>query len=373
MSFRSGLLWKVALVLVLLTIPFSLSAAAGRSVKIGVAGPMTGSAAFDGKMIARGAALALEQFKSAGKLARYNVQMVVEDDKSDPKEAAAIANKFVGDNDLMAVVGNYNSSCTLAAAPILTKAGITQISPGSSSPRITGFSDYLFRTQLTDAANGMAVAEWAAESGFKKAAIIYENSDYGKGLQEVYAAAFPKQGRQIVATETYLSGQTSDFTATLTKVKAAGADVLLLGSLYNEGALIGKQAKQLGLRLTAFGAGLNTEAFTQLGKDAVEGWHVVGAIDFDSSDPKIQAFVQAFKKKYGDELDPYAAQSYDAAMLLLAALDKVGPDRAKIQQFVFKVKAFPGITGQIEFVKGDVLTKPTRYLVKNGKLISVQK
>jgi len=135
-------------------------------IKIGVGCPITGTAAFDGQMIRDGAIMAVEAYK--GKI--KNVELAIEDDKSEPKEGAAIANKFAGDKAILGVVGHYNSSVTLAAAPILTKATITQISPGSSSPKITGFSNFLFRTQPTDALSAVSIVNWASQLGYKKAA-----------------------------------------------------------------------------------------------------------------------------------------------------------------------------------------------------------
>ncbi len=343
-------------------------------VKIGIAQPLTGSCANDGQMSRDGALLALEHSKARSELAGYKIELVIEDDKSDPKDAAAIANKFAGDDKILAVIGNYNSSCTLAAAPILTKAGIPQISTGSSSPKITGFSKYLFRTQPTDALVGANIVQWASELGFKKAAIIYENSDFGKGLQHVYHELWPKDGREIVADESYLPGSTTDFTPILTKVKSSGADVVLLGSLYNEAALMGKQAKQIGLNITFFGdSSQHTNALLELGKENVEGWHVVGCLDPASKDPQAVKFFNDFQQKFGRQPNTFAAQAYDAMMLVLEGLAKNGPDRAKLQEFLFTVKDFPGVTGKLTFKDGDVEKKLFRFVVKNGQFVAVEK
>ncbi|MFZ5633907.1 MAG: ABC transporter substrate-binding protein [Bacillota bacterium] len=343
-------------------------------VKIGVAQPLTGSAANDGKMSRDGAALALEHAKGRSELAGYKIELISEDDKSDPKDAAAIANKFAGDDKVLAVIGNYNSSCTLAAAPILTKAGIPQISTGSSSPKITGYSKFLFRTQPTDALVGANIVNWASELGFKKAAVIYENSDFGKGLHELYKELWPKDGRVIVAEESYLPGSTTDFTPILTKVKSAGADVVLLGSLYNEAALMGKQSRQVGLAITYFGdSSQHTNALIDLGKENVGGWHVIGCLDPTAKDEKATKFFSDFKQKYGNDPNTFAAQAYDAMMLVLEGLAKNGPDRAKLQEYLFTVKDYPGITGKLTFKNGDVDKKLFRFVVKDGKFVAVEK
>lgn len=343
-------------------------------VRIGVAQPLTGPSANDGKMSRDGAALALEHAKGRSELAGYKIELVSEDDKSDPKDAAAIANKFAGDDKVLAVVGNYNSSCSLAAAPILTKAGIPQIATGSSSPKITGFSKFLFRTQPTDALIGANIVSWASEKGYKKAAVIYENSDFGKGLQHLYKELWPKDGRVIVAEESYLPGSTTDFTPILTKVKSAGAEVILLGSLYNEAALMGKQSRQVGLNVPFFGdSSQHTNALLDLGKENVEGWNVIGCLDPTAKDQQSAKFFSDFKQKYGCEPNTFAAQAYDAMMLVLDGLAKNGPDRAKLQEYLFNTKDYPGITGKLTFKSGDVEKKLFRFVVKDGKFVAVEK
>ena len=336
-------------------------------IKIGVGCPITGTAAFDGQMIRDGAIFAVDAYK--GKI--KNVELVIEDDKSEPKEGAAIANKFAGDKEIIGVVGHYNSSVTLAAAPILTKGGITQISPGSSSPKITGFSKYLFRTQPTDALSAVSIVEWASKLGFKKAAVIYEETDFGHGLAHEYEILWPKDGRQIVLKESYQSGKTVDFSAILTKVKNSGADVALMGCLYNEGALIAKQSKQLGMQLPFFGEDSQiSKAFLDLGGPAVEAWRSVGAYDPKAKNPLNQEFVKAFTAKFNKEPNSFAAQSYDATALILEGIIQKGADRAKVHDYVFNVKDFPGVSGKTSFVNGDASKQMAHFIVKDGAWVS---
>ncbi len=347
---------------------------AAETVVIGGALPLTGPSANDGQMARDGAALALEHAKAKPELKKYSIEFTCEDDRSDPKEAAAIANKFSGDNKVMAVIGDYNSSCTLAGAPILTKVSITQISPGSSSPKITGFSKYLFRTQPTDELVGANIVNWAKELGFKKAAVVYENSDFGKGLQGLYEKLWPGEGRTIVADESYLPGSTLDFTPILTKIKSTGAQAVLMGSLYNEAALMGKQAKTLRLTAVFFGdTSQHTNALIELGKENVEGFHVVGAMDPNAKDPRTAKFLKDFESKYGHAPNTFAAQAYDAMLLIVEGLAKAGANRDKLQSYIASVKGFPGVTGKLTFKDGDVEKKLFRFIVEKGKFKPVTK
>ena len=343
-------------------------------VKIGIALPLTGPVAHDGNNVKNGALLALEHNKGRPELQKYNIEFVSEDDKSDPKDAAAIANKFAGDPGIYVVLGKYNSSCTLAVAPILTKAKIVQFSPGSSSPKITGFSPYLFRNQCTDELVGQNVVDWATELKFKKFAVVYENSDFGKGLEHVYQVNVPKKGGTILASESYMPGSTLDFSPIITKIKSAGAQAVLLGSLYNDAALIGKQAKQLRLTIPFFGdTSISTENLLDLARDAVEGWRCFNAMDPNSKDPLAAGFFKDYRTKYGEEPNLWAAQAYDAMLIFFAALEKYGPDREKMRTFLDTVKDFPGVTGKSTFKNGDVQKTIFRFIVKNGKFARVVK
>lgn len=337
------------------------------TVKIGIAQPLTGASANDGTMSRDGALLALEKMSSNPALSKYNIVILEEDDKSDPKDATAIANKWSGDKSVLAIIGNYNSSCTLAGASVFTSAGIPQIATGSSSPTITGHSPYLFRTQPTDALVGKNIVEWASLLGFKKAAIIYENSDYGKGLGNLYKEMWEGE---IIAEESFIPGSTTDFTPILTKVKNGGAECVLLGSLYNEASLMAKQAKQIGLDTVFFGdSSLHTNALIELGKENVENFHVIGALNTESKDEKISNFVNDFNTKFGRKPNTFASQAYDAMALVLDGLAEVGPDRDAIKDYLTNLKAYPGVTGELSFVKGDVQKDLFRYVVKNGVFV----
>lgn len=372
---RNRMMIMVA-VFTVICLSFTLpSFAQNKTVKIGLAHPITGPSSNDGQMARDGAILALEMAKSKPEFKAYELVSISEDDKSDPKDAAAIANKYAGDPEIFAVIGNYNSSCTLAAAAILTKAGIVQISPGSSSPKITGYSKYLLRTNPTDKIVGANIVKWAKDMGFKKIAVVYESSDFGKGLQHIYMDSWPGQdGYEIVANETYLPGSTLDLTPILTKIKQSKAEAVLLGSLYNEASLIAKQAKQLRVNVPFFGdVSQHTNALLELGGKSVEGWRVVGAMDATSKDELTVIFLQNFQKRFGRAPNTFAAQAYDAMNIILAGLVKNGPDREKLADYVNTVKNFPGVTGKLTFDKGDVDKQLFRFVVADGAFKQVQK
>lgn len=349
---------------------------APEKLKIGFAGPLTGPCAQDGESMKKGAALAVELVNKAGGIDGKQVEIVFEDDKSDPKEAASVANKYASDKDLLAVIGHYNSSCTLAGAPIYNKAGIVEISGGSSSPAVTQAGPYTFRTITTDAFQGQYLINWAAkDEGFKKIAIVFENTDYGRGLVDIIKAEAPKLGADIVAEEAYILGQTKDFSSIVTKIKNAKPDAIIIGGLYNETALLAKQAARSGLKVPIMGVdGIYSDALIELGGDAVNGVMLTGFFHKSSSSKETQDFIAAYTAKYNEDPGTYAAYTYDAANIVLQAMKNGAKDRKSVMDYLTTLKDFKGATGITSFDEnGDCIKEPLKLIVKDGKFDIYQK
>lgn len=339
-------------------------------IKIGSVGPLTGTSAQDGIAMKNAALLAADLVNKAGGISGKQIEVVFEDDKSDPKEAAAVANKFASDKDIIAVVGHYNSSCTLAGAPIYNKAGVTEISGGSSSPAVTDAGPCTFRTITTDAFQGRYVMGWAVkEEGFKKIAVVYENTDYGRGIDTVIKAEAANLGATVVAEEAYIMGQTKDFSSMVTKLKSIKPDVIIIGGLYNEAALFAKQAKRSGLDTPLMGVdGLYTEPLIQLGGDAVEGLRLIGFYHEQNSSKETQDFINAYKAKFNEVPGTYAAYAFDAANIVIEALKNGAKDRKGVVDYLTTLKNFKGVTGVTSFDQnGDCIKEPIKLIVKGGK------
>ncbi|MEW6266215.1 MAG: ABC transporter substrate-binding protein [Thermodesulfobacteriota bacterium] len=337
---------------------------------IAVAGPLTGTSAQDGNAIKNGAALAADLINKKGGVKGQNIQIVAEDDRSDPKEAANVANKLANDKKVLAVIGHFNSSCTLAGAPIYNRAKVVEISAGSTSPAVSQAGPYTFRVIVTDAFQGDFVARWMVkEEGLKKIAILYENDDYGVGLKDVMTKKIAANGGQVAGLESYYLGETKDFTPYITKLKAVNPDAVFIAGLYNEAALIAKQAADVGWNPALFGVdGIYSTALVDLGGKAVEGTRVAGFFHPALADPVVQQFVQDFKAKYNKEPGTYEAFGYDAMLVLAAALEKGGTNREAVKNCLTTLKGLKGVTGLNSFDEnGDVVKDPYKLIVRGGK------
>lgn len=351
------------------------AAASGGTIKIGASFPLTGTVAADGKYIVDAIKFAVEQCNQAGGINGRKVEVVAEDDESDPSSAAAIANKFAENNDIMAVVTSYNSSCALAQVPVYKEAGLPAVSPVSTSPDLTGASDYFFRTCASDAYVGKLGADYCSDLGWKKVALLYEQDDYGLGISKKFEEESKSLGLDIAYTGTFVYGETKDFSTILTSVKSAGVDGIFICGLVTETVLIANQADTLGVGdVPIAGAdGLYSPALVSEGGAAVEGVYTLGAFTPDNQDETVQKFVKAYKEKYGEEPSNWAALAYDATNVILEAMKTCQTiDRESIKNAITGIN-YTGVTGLNKFVKGDVEKEYLKFIVQNGKFEIYQK
>ena len=348
--------------------------AAAAPFKIGVAGPMTGQYATYGASHKAGAELAMEELNAAGGVNGGEVSLSIGDDLGDPKEAVLVAQKFIDDSELVVVDGHQFSGATIAAAGKYQPAGLTMITPSATQPDITDMGDFIWRICMTDAVQGKGLADYSvATLGLKNVAIMYDNSDYGRGLADAYDAGIKAAGGTIVEKQQYSTGDT-DFKAQLTKIKGASPDLIFLSGYYPEGSKIAQQAKELGMDVQMLGSdGYASDELPKLGGAAVEGMLVSTFFDYTKDDPAVQKFVEAYKAKYkGANPDWFVANSYDVVMLAAAAATKAGSnDRTAINDALGSIGTYQGISGPITFDEnGDVIKPLSIVIVENGGLVT---
>jgi branched-chain amino acid transport system substrate-binding protein len=370
----------LALVAALLVIAGCGSKSSGSSgssaavFKVGVAGPMTGQYATYGASHKAGAQIAIDELNAAGGVNGGKAEMVLGDDLGDPQQAVLVAQKFIGDKSLVVVDGHQFSGATIAAGAKYQAAGLPMISPSATNPDITDLGSFIWRICMTDAVQGAGLAKYSVDTlGKKQIAVIYDNSDYGRGLADAYASGVTSGGGTIVAKQQYATGDT-DFKAQLTKIKAANPDLLFMSGYYPEGSKIAQQARELGMTVQLLGSdGYASDQLPKLGGAAVNGMLVSTFFDYTKQDPAVQKFVAAYKAKYaGANPDWFAANSYDVVMLAAAAAKKAGKnDRTAINDALGSLGTYQGISGPITFDKnGDVQKPLSIVVVKDGQLVT---
>jgi len=347
------------------------AAPADGKVKIGTFGPLTGNVASYGISTKNGVEIAVEEFNAKGGL---QVELISEDTRGDQTEAANSVTKLIDQDNVVAIVGGVISSETMTGGPIANEAKVVMISSSSTAAGIPEIGDYIFRNCLSDEVQAVQLAEYAVdEMGLKNFAILYTNNDYGLSLKNAFEAK-AKEIANVVDVETYNDGE-SDFRAQLTKIKSFNPDALYIAGYYTEAAKIAQQAKDQGLNVQLLGAdGFFSPKLIELGGDSVEGSVFTAGFFPDDPSENVQNFVKAYVDKFGSEPDMFAAQAYDAACILLTALEKTnGAGGEALLNAMKETKDFPGITGNTSFTDvGDCVKDILILQVKDGKFAKIR-
>jgi branched-chain amino acid transport system substrate-binding protein len=322
--------------------------AQSKQVILGISVPITGDEAQYGLDIRQGAELAIEQSNQQNVVPGLTFVGVVEDSRSDPKEAANVAQKFAARGDVLAVVGDFSSTPCLAAAPIYQRNGIIMMTPTASHPDITKTGDYIFRDTPIAAGEVGAVTDWAAELGAKRVGVIGRNDDYGRAYAEIFRANSVKFGANVLSVDFINPGE-QDFKPLITGLRARTPDTVMLALFQVEAALLFQQARDMNFHPTFMsGAGLFNPQLLELAGQAANGLLLVSAYFPGSSNPQVRAFVPAFQAKYGKVPSKFSAQAYDAARLIIDAIRRSGTtDRVKVRAALAETKNFHGVVGDI--------------------------
>jgi branched-chain amino acid transport system substrate-binding protein len=323
---------------------------AGNTIRIGVFMSLTGSTANFGISSVNGIKMAADEINAQGGINGKQIELLVQDDRSDASEAATIVTKFVTQDQVQAILGEVASSRSIAAAPIAQKAKIPMLSPSSTNPEVTRKGDFIFRTCFIDPVQGKAIGEFAAKNlNAKRAGILIDRkNDYSVGLAQFIRETFTKNGGQIVVEQSYQEGDT-DFNGQLTSIKAGSPDVVFVPGYYADVGLIAQQAKKLGINAPLVGGdGWDSQQLYQIGGQALVGSYFSNHYSVDDPDPAVQKFVNNYKKLYNQVPDALAATAYDAALIMFDAIKRANStDGTAIRDALAKTTNFPGVTGNV--------------------------
>jgi len=340
-------------------------------VKIALACPLTGDIAAMGQGMKNAAEMAIEEANKASKDIIF--ELVAFDDRADPKDAVNVAAQIVSNKDIYGVVGHLNSGCSIPASSVYNRHNLVMISPASTNPKLTlqGFKN-VFRLCTTDDVQGGLAADFIYKKGIKGVAVIHDKTPYGQGLAEEFKKRFETLGGRVLSFEGISLGD-RDFKALLIKIKSLNPEILYFGGMYQEGGLISKQAKEIGLNIPLFGGdGIYTDEYIKIaGTSSAEG-DMATMIGLPPNKlPKAGDFIKKYKSKFPNvDMQPYDPYTYDTTNIIIEAVKNAGRDRAKIIAYIKNIK-YNGIIGETSFdEKGDTLNKEiTFYCVKGGRWV----
>jgi branched-chain amino acid transport system substrate-binding protein len=315
------------------------SRAGSGTVLLGAAGPL-GTANGDANM--KGFQLALDEINNMAGSA-YKFDKRIRDDSARGDRAAVVAQEFVTNDSIVAVVGHVNSGTMMAAARVYD-GHLPAVATSATSPSLSGISRWAFRVIPSDSLNGRSIAAHMNKLGKKRAVVLYENNSYGRGLAESFRREF---AGEIVGMDPVSDQKGEDLEPFVTWLKQKQVDlVFVAGTAVSGQAFVAEARKQ---QITAALAGGNGWAVL-VADPLAEGAYLPTAFNARDPRPEVQAFVTAYQKKYGDVPNAYAALAYDATKLVAQAVNKVGPNRARIRDYLANLaEPYIGVTGAISF------------------------
>jgi branched-chain amino acid transport system substrate-binding protein len=377
-------------------------AASQDAIKIVSSLPRTGSANAQTTSMVNGIKMAIAEV--GGAIGSRKIVYEDWDDASpqrgnwDPAIEAQNADKAIGDPTVLAYIGTYNSGAAKISMPKLNAAGMVMVSPANTAPSLTkeGFGEAnepavyrpsgkinYFRVVPTDDVQGAVAADFAKELGKKKVFVLNDREVYGKGVATIFEKRASEIGLEVVGVDG-IDPKASNYKSLVTKMKQAGADVVYFGGTTQTNA--GQLAKDIvagGLRATLIVPdGCYEKAFIEAaGNRALEGrvYITFGGVDPEKLEGKGKEFYENYMKAYGDKPEGYAVYGYEAAKVVISAMQRLHEagaaiTRATVLEEVGRTKDFSGALGTWSFdANGDTTNRTFSVnTVKDGEFTTVK-
>lgn len=344
-----------------------MAGGATAQVKIALNGPITGQLASFGEQMKRGAEMAVADLNAKGGVNGQKIQLIIGDDQCDPKQAVAVANKSAQEK-VAAVIGHFCSGSSIPASEVYKEENILQISPASTNPTFTdrGLAN-VFRVCGRDDQQGVVAGDYLLEKfKGKKIAILHDKTAYGKGLADETKKRLNAKGVTEAMYEAITAGE-KDYSALISKMKAAGIDVMYLGGYHPEGGLITRQAKEQGLNAPLMGG----DALVDKQFWAISGAAGQGTLMTFDADPRLNPVAKPIVDKFkagGYDPEGYTLYTYAAIQVWAQAATTAKSVKTADVAKAMKAGKFSTVLNEISFdKKGDTTTPAYKvYVWKDG-------
>jgi len=374
----------VVLVVLLAGALLTPAAFAQAPVKIGVIQPLSGPVAASGNYVRMGAEIARDWINARGGIGGRKVELVIEDNKSDPKEAASAAEKLIARDRVPAIMGAWGSSMTLAAMPKLEEYGVPMVVETSSAASITKRGNpWIFRISPPSEMEALGLERYVDKLGVKRADFLAVNTDWGRGAVGAFGDMLKKKGASVGAAE-FMDQAATDMNAQITKIKATGGDTLFLTTAVEQITLVMKQAQEqrLGRKIiTTGGSSSPTQLIKQAGAAAEGSYHLLFFMPWFPEAMPDGKLAKAFVDEWAKRGHPFEGltegfRGHDGIATIAEAIKVAGKDEPKaIRDALWKVRLM-GVNGPIKFDKDGPAgkesgqSKPSIFVVqiKDGKV-----
>lgn len=358
------------------SVPFTATAQAADTIKLGIVAPMSGPNARYGGFSLRGAELAVKDINDAGGVNGMKIQLFNADSQGTPVEGVSATRRLIDQDGVDFIIGDVSSSVTLAMQPVAEDAEVLLLNAASSNPKITyqagvGGFKWTYRNYPTDENRALIVAKYAAEQrGFTKFAVLSVDSDYGRSAITFTKKYLPDFKGELLSEDYYKEGEV-DFRSVLAKIRDNGAQAIIYYGLADTSPILARQMVELGIagKVTLIGNGeFNTEKTIKAAPTALEGAVEAAAWlpQFDS--PASKAFVEEFTTTYKEAPNNHAYVHWDTVNLLAAAIKQAGSaDKTKVRDALSTIK-YKSPVGDVTFDDHNQARLPMILLqIENGK------
>lgn len=343
-------------------------------IRIGLIAPLSGEVKDFGESVKNAFNIALEEKRY--RVGNYKIEAVISDDRNDATEAINVATKLITQDKVSAIVGSLTSKTTIPLSRLANDNKVVLITETATNEKVTvdvgKRKEFVFRACFVDPMQGTVAAKFALQTLKKKtAAVLYDQGNsYTEGLARNFKEAFEKGGGRVMTFETYTHKDT-DFSPLLTRIAQQKPDILYLPDYYMKASLIGKQAREMGIRSVFLGG----DGWDSLDIDwqTMEGSYFTTQWSPDDPRPEVKEWVDKYKAKYGTTPDVIATLAYDATQILLRAIEESdSSDPAKIREAMQNTKDFPAVTGTISINQDGNPIKPVVVMqIKDGRQVYV--
>jgi branched-chain amino acid transport system substrate-binding protein len=375
---------SIALVALTALLALAAPAPAQDAVKVGVIQPLSGPVAASGNYVRMGAEIGRDWINAKGGVLGRKVELLIEDNKSDPKEAATAAEKLIVRDKVPVIVGAWGSSMTLAAMPKLEEYGVPMVVETSSAATITKRGNpWIFRISPPSEMEALGLEKYLKDLGIKQADFLAVNTDWGRGAVGAFGDVLKRSGARVGTAE-FMEQAATDMNAQITKVKAGGADTLFLTTSVEQITLVLKQAQEQRLTrkiITTGGSSSPSQLIKQAGPAAEGTYHILFFLPWFPEAMPDGKLAKAFVDEWAKRGHPFEGltegfRGHDGIATIAEAVKLAGKDEPKAIQAALWNVSFTGVNGPIKFEKDGPAgkesgqSKPSIFVVqiKDGKV-----
>jgi branched-chain amino acid transport system substrate-binding protein len=347
-----------------------VAAGCSSDVKVGAVISETGTMSSYGEKVKKGIDLATEEINAAGGIRGGQVTVAYRDDATNKEMARQVTEELIDEEGIRVIIGGISSPITLAIAPVAEEKRVILISPSASAPEISDAGDYIYRNYPSDILEGTAMAKFARDLGLERMVLFVLDNEFGAGLKHFFTQGYQSKYRSVVKSFDFRDGETAGFPAMVEEVKELAPDGIYIAAYLQDMSELLKLLDEAGVKAVLLGSASVTPDLIRMAGPASENLvYPQPPFDVQSHEPAVRAFVDAYRAKYSEDPDSYAAHGYDALKLLAQAMENAGgthPDDVRIG--FSSIKDYDGAAGHTAFDEnGDVVRYPRMFIIRDGR------